>query len=211
MNQPNTFSTTIQGILHKMKMIQATSSNITNANTLGYKRQIPESLSFKSILNEEAMRDLAQGQLKKTGNTFDIAIEGNAYFLVESKDGPMPTRTSRFKLNEKGNLSTLDGEELVVIEKTDKPVSLAKSYDISVNQNGEIFVDNEKYGRIAMHILDNNSVRIHQGFVEGSNVNIMEEMASLLMTFRALEAGEKTLGMEASVDRDLIERYGRNV
>lgn len=209
--KPNTYTITLAGMLHKLKIIQKITDNISNASTIGYKRQYPESVSFKSILNETALHDETQGQLKKTNNLFDLAIEGNAYFLIESKDGLIPTRNGKFKLSEKGELVTLEGNEVIVVEKTEKPISLASSDDIDINEHGEIFVGTERYGRIAMQILDNNPVRVHQGHVEGSNVNLMTEMMSMSMAFRAFEASEKTLGMELSVDKDLIEKYGRNV
>lgn len=213
-NQSPLFGPTIKGMLHKLKMLQAITSNISHTNSIGYQRQIPESIDFKSVLSQtssEAMRDTSQGQLQKTGSKLDLAIEGNAYFLTETKDGITPTRNGRFRLNEKGNLSTLDGDEVVVIEKTEKDISLAKNSDIKVQPNGEIYVGTEKYGRIAMRILDNKPVVLHQGFIEGSNVNLMNEMISLTMTYRAFEASEKALSMEASVDKELIEKYGRNV
>ena len=59
--------------------------------------------------------------------------------------------------------------------------------------------------------MDNKPVKIHQGFIEGSNINLVGEMTSMLLVFRSFEASEKTLGMEASVDKELIEKYGRNV
>lgn len=210
---PNAFGQTVRGMLHKFKMIQAIASNIANASTAGYKREMPESISFQSVLNEAALRDNAPGQFQKTGNPFDLAIEGNAYFLIESKNGPVPTRNGRLNLNEKGKFVNQEGQELVIVEKTDKPISLAlvTEKDIKVNQNGEIFVKGERYGRIAMQVLDNKPVKVHQGLVEGSNVNLMSEMIALSMAFRSFEASEKTLGMEASVDKDLIEKYGRNV
>ena len=210
-NQTNPFGQTVAGMLNKLKMIQVISSNIANAGSVGYQRQIPESISFDSVLNEAAMRDQTPGQLKRTGNKFDLAIEGNAYFLIESKDGPMPTRDGRFRLNEKGELCTHDGKEVIVVEKTDKPLNLDKEENITISKNGEILIGKEKYGRIAMQVLDNRPVKVHQSFVEGANVNIMTEMVSLAMTFRSFEASEKMLGMEASADRDLIEKYGRNV
>ena len=210
-NQPNTYGQTVIGMLHKLKMIQAIAGNISNANTIGYQRHIPESLSFQSVLNETASKDTSTGQLRVTNNQFDLAIEGNAHFLLESKNGPLPTRNGRFQLNEKGEISTLDGQKVIIVEKTDKDITLAKESEIRINQNGEIYVANERYGRIAMQILDNNPVKVHQGYIEGSNVSLMNEMISLAMVFRTLEASEKTLSMEASVDKDLIEKYGRNV
>ena len=211
MTQPNTYSQTVNGMLNKLKMIKAVANNIANAGTSGYKREIPESVNFKSVLNEVTLKDSSQGPLKRTGNQLDIAIEGNAYILVESKDGPVPTRNGNLSFNDKGSLVTQDGQEVIIVEKTDKPISLSKQYDIKINENGEIFAGTERYGRIAMKIMDNKPVRLHQGFVEGSNVNLMSEMVALSLTFRAFEASEKALGMETSVDKELIEKYGRNV
>lgn len=209
--KPTTYTTTIAGLRHKLRMINIITQNVSNVSTISYKRQIPESLSFNSILNDVALHDESEGVFKKTNNNFDLAIEGNAYFLVDSKEGPIPIRNGKFKLNEKGNLVTDDGYDVIVIDKTDKPVSLASTNDIKIDSDGEIFVGTEKYGRIALQILDNKPVRIHQGYVEGSNVDLISEMTALSMTFRSFEASEKTLGMEMSVERDLIEKYGRNV
>lgn len=205
------FGPTVGGMLYKLKMIEAITNNIANSGTNGYKRVMPEALSFKSVLGEAGIHDQTQGPLAKTGNKFDLAIEGNAHFLVEGKNGPEASRLSNFQLNSKGNLSNVLGQELVIVDKTDKDISLAKSDDISINQNGEIFVGTEKYGRIALQILDSKPVRIHQGSVESSNVDMMGEMASLSVMLRSFEASEKALGMEAAIDKELIEKYGRNV
>ena len=210
-NQANSYSQTVNGMLNKLKMLKAVTGNIANATTAGYKREIPESVDFKSVLNDVTLRDQSQGPLRKTGNQLDIAIEGNAYILVESEGGPIPTRNGKLNFNDKGLLVTQDGHEVIIVEKTDKPISLSKQYDIRINENGEIFAGDERYGRIAMKIMDNKPVRLHQGFIEGSNVNLMSEMVALSLTFRSFEASEKALGMEASVDKDLIEKYGRNV
>ncbi len=210
-HEANTYGYTVNGMLNKLKMVKATSSNIANASSLGYKREIPESVDFQSVFNEVTLRDQSQGALKKTSNKLDIAIDGNAYILVESENGLMPTRNGKLGFNENGSLVTQDGHEVVIIEKTEKPISLSKQNDIRINEGGEIFAGGERYGRIAMKIMDNKPVKIYQGFVEGSNVNLISEMTSMLLVFRSFEASEKTLGMEASVDKELIEKYGRNV
>ena len=211
MTQSNSYSQTVNGMLNKMKLVKAVANNIANVGTSGYKREIPESTNFKSVMSDITLRDQSQGPLKRTGNQLDIAIEGNAYILVESESGLVPTRSGRLSFNDKGSLVTKDGQEVIIVEKTDKPISLSKQYDLRINENGEIFAGGERYGRIAMKIMDNKPVRIHQGFVEGSNVNLMSEMVALSLTFRSFEASEKALGMETSVDKDLIEKYGRNV
>ena len=213
-NSPKSLGPTIQGMMHKLKMIQIISNNISNSASIGYQREIPESLDFKSVLssaNEKPLRDTTPPQLQKTNGKLDLAIDGNASFLVESKDGIVTTKNGKFRLDENGEIVTQEGNKVVVVEKTDKPISLATTNDIHIDKNGEIIVGTEKYGRIALKIEDNKPVRVQQGYLASSNVNLMSEMVSLAMAFRSFEASEKALSMEASVDRDLIEKYGRNV
>lgn len=210
--RPSTFDTTLQGMIHKLKMIEIITKNVNSANAIGYKRQIPESLDFKEILTEVALHDNSQGDLKNTSQIFDLAIEGNASFLIDSPNGLIETRSGNFKLNEKGEIVTQDSNPVVILDKPDKKeFNLADTTDIKINQKGEIYVDGDFYGRIALRIKDNKPVTLHQGFIENSNVDLGGEMTALTFIFRSFEASEKTLGMEASVDRDLIEKYGRNV
>ena len=211
MSNQNGLETTVKGLLNKVKILQSISHNISNVNTAGFKREIPETINFQSILNDVALRDDSQGPLKRTGNELDLAINGNAFFLAESKYGPIPTKNGSFKLNEKGLLSTQDGKEVVIIEKTDKPISLAQSKKIKISNTGEIFADGERYGRLAMKIMDSKPVKVVQGHLEGSNVDLANEMVSFSFAFRSFEASEKVLGMEMAADKELIEKYGRNV
>ncbi len=209
--QSNSFGPTVDGIKQKLKMIEIVTRNIANVGTAGYKREIPESATFKSVMDEVTVKEQDQGPINKTGNMFDLAIEGNASFLVEGKNGPEPSRLGKFDVNSNGKIVNHLGQELIIVERTDKEIDLSKSRDIHITKEGEIQVGKEKYGRIALQILDSKPVKIHQGAIEGSNVNLMTEMASLSMIFRSFETSQQVLGMEASVDKDLIEKYGRNV
>ena len=206
----NTYGRTIDGMFKKMEMFEAITKNIANANSVAYKRRIPESVNFKSVLGDMA-RDNSQGQLKETQKAFDLAIEGDAFFMVEAKTGITTTRNGRFELNKEGDLVTLEGEKVVIVEKSENPLNLRDHTNIEIDDQGIISIDGERYGRIALSIQNNKPVRVHQGYIETSNVNIINEMSSLTMAFRSIEASEKVLGMEASVDKELVEKYGRNV
>ena len=206
----NTYTRTIDGMLKKLEIFEAITKNIANANSVAYKRRLPESVNFKSVLGDVA-RDNSQGQLKETRKAFDLAIEGDAFFMIETKSGISTTRNGRFQLNKEGELVTLDGEKIVIVEKSKNALNLRDYTDIQIDEQGVISIDGERYGRIALSIQNNKPVRVHQGYIETSNVNIINEMSSLTMVFRSIEASEKVLGMEASVDKDLMEKYGRNV
>lgn len=207
----NPYSRTVTGLISKLKIFQALSENIANANTVGYKKQIPGTQNFQDVLQNIVVKDESQGSLQRTGKAFDLAIEGNAFFKVDTGHGLTTTRNGRFNLNKDGEIISQEGHKLIIVEKIDKAINLALEKEITIDKQGVIHADGEKYGRIALELQDNNPVKIHQGFIEGSNVNLVTEMSVLTMAFRSLEASEKLLGMEASVDRDLIEKYGRNV
>lgn len=213
MSNVNGFGASENGLFQKLEMLKIIGDNIANASTIGYKRRIPESATFKEILGDAVLTDNRTGALKKTNSHFDLAIEGNAEFLIETKEGLKHTRNGQFHLNEKGKLVTITGDEVVIVEQSDKLKDLvtAKEKDIKINQIGEIFIGTERLGRIAMKLEDSNPVKVHQGFVETSNINLVNEMITLSQVYRSVEASEKTFGMESSVDKELIEKYGRNV
>lgn len=207
----NPYSKTVSGLISKIKIFQTLSENIANVSTVGYKRKIPGTQSFDNVLKNLVLKDDSQGSMQKTGKVFDIAIEGNALFKLDTGNGLTTTRNGRFNLNKDGDLVSQEGHKLVIIEKTDKEINLAIEREIKIDKQGVIFADGKRYGRIALELQDNNPVKVHQGYIEGSNVNLVTEMAAITMAFRSIEASEKLLGMEASADRDLIEKYGRNV
>lgn len=202
--------TILKSLNNKFDMYKAISENIANANTTGYKRQIPEYLTFKAVL-DDSTKDHSQGKIQKTNKSFDLAIDGNAAFMVETAKGLDYTRNGRLGLDSNGDIVSQEGHKVVIAEKTDKDINLAKETDIKVNEDGEIIINGEFYGRIAMKRFDDNPIKIHQGHIEGSNVNLMTEMVSLQQMYRSIESTEKILGMEISIDKELIEKYGRNV
>jgi flagellar basal-body rod protein FlgF len=53
-----------------------------------------EKLSFVQDL--ATARDVSEGPIKKTDNTFDLAISGDGYFSIESPNGERYTRHGRF-------------------------------------------------------------------------------------------------------------------
>src|SRR5688572_14196019 len=82
-----------------------TANNIANANTTGYQAQkIVFSEYLKQDINNGERNDMsltsdakywrntAQGGMQVTGRPFDVAINGNGFFMVET---PLGTRYTR--------------------------------------------------------------------------------------------------------------------
>lgn len=102
------------------------SNNLANAGTVGYKSertffqvfnkaaQSPRRLSQTRDVNDGTVLaqrglDMSQGATKHTGHNLDVAIEGDAFFLVRTPQGPRATRDGRFKLGKGGELQAQDG------------------------------------------------------------------------------------------------------
>lgn len=124
------------GMLALMDMNDNIANNLSNVNTVGYKKG---SLRFKDIMESavysqegsilrndtsrylgdlsvgsrslEYIHDFSQGALDKTGNTYDLAIEGDGFFKIQNIDGSISyTRNGSFIVNNDDYLVTKQGE-----------------------------------------------------------------------------------------------------
>lgn len=173
--------TAANGMQALINQNDSTANNVANVNTVGYKKQ---SLVFQDIYDYNVIQkssqtgdyssmgdlsmgsqvqkltyDFSQGILDKTGNTFDVALEGDGFFKVQSaKDGTASyTRNGSFVLNSTGNLVTKDGD--YVLDNKSKPIKINTNgvvmrsiNDITINEDGRIELTNDQT-RIQMQTL----------------------------------------------------------
>lgn len=99
--------------------------NISNAKSIGYKKG---QATFVETLNGEITRyesrDFSQGPLRKTGDLFDLALDGPGFFEVEMPNGQRAyTRAGRFGLTSEGELVTDEGYRVIPeVEPIGKPI-----------------------------------------------------------------------------------------
>ena len=108
------------GLLREMDVI---AQNIANANTTGYRAEgliFAEhvvgtdggpSISFAHATGRETR--FAQGGMEQTGGTFDLAIQGEGYFLVDIAGAPHLTRAGAFVTGPDGGLRTPEGHAVL--------------------------------------------------------------------------------------------------
>lgn len=157
------------------------------------------------------------GTLKETGNNLDVAIQGNGFFEVKDKSGQTYyTRDGSFTVTD-GFLSTKSGLKTSIAipaNATDINIKTDGTVWGTVNkENKQIgsltmvsFLNPSGLGRVATNTFkesnssgdktygkagDKNVGSIAVGFIEKSNVNIVEEMTSILMAQRAFEMASK--------------------
>lgn len=61
------------------------------------------------VETNELFTEMEQGSLKETGSDFDLALEGEGFFCIETPDGERYTRNGAFVLGKEGYLETKDG------------------------------------------------------------------------------------------------------
>lgn len=168
--------------------------------------------------------DFSGAPLVETGAKLDCAIEGSGFFVVSSKNGLLYTRNGQFAINEQKRLVTQNGH--VVMGRGGEIIIAGK--DIIIEEDGSIFsegilVDTLKIvdfqdGTVLRNFgmslfvkekgdaeeipMEKSSVK--QGFIETSNVNLMEEMINLINCLRAYEACNKAKTYIGDADSRLM-------
>lgn len=211
------------GLMREMRVV---ANNIANASTSGFRQegvifseyvQSMDGASSVSMGQGNVRRTIYdQGTLTQTGGTFDFAIEGEGFFLIETPQGERLTRAGSFSPNADGDLVTQDG--LRVLDPGGAPVFIPPGADdISVSSDGTISTGGNPIGQMGLvrpsdpqELERQNGVmfrvdggfepvengRILQRFIEGSNVNSILQITRMIEVQRAYELGASFLEAE---------------
>ena len=198
-----------------IEQVDNTSNNIANVNTTGFKKILIKEMSQKLTDNkgdagelfvyprfEDSPVMLQQGSLKQTERSLDLAITGKGFFTIETQNGEMLTRNGHFRLDSKGYLVDFNGN--YVLDENNKRIQLDPKKRIDIADNGTIYQEGKKLAKLG--IKDTQAVRavgdtyytgngrliqadfkIHQGYLESSNVNPVKEMVELINAQRRFE------------------------
>lgn len=165
------FESAANGMQSLINQNDSTANNVANVNTTGYKKQ---NLIFQNIYDSSVVQktspmgefssvgelsvgskvqkltyDFSQGVLSKTENPFDLAIEGDGFFKIQSaNDGSVSyTRNGSFTMNNNGELVTKDGD--YVLDETGKKIKINTNgvvmhslNDIIINEDGKVQLNN---------------------------------------------------------------------
>ncbi|NLX19580.1 MAG: flagellar basal-body rod protein FlgF [Desulfobulbus sp.] len=166
--------------------------------------------------------DFSQGGLRTTGRPMDVAIDGAGFFKIMKDNTTLYTRSGSFVLDSNGLVKTADG--YTVIGNDDAPLQLdtTTGKDIAIGESGEIAVNGTLSGNrlVVFNVPDPKALvklngnlyrldtgegqpmqeyRVVQGCLETSNVNMMEEMTSMIAAQRLFEAHTKAIESFAKI------------
>ena len=164
-----------------------------------------------------------QGNLQQTGNSLDLAINGAGFFQIQLADGTLAyTRDGAFQTNSEGTVVTANGEVLqpqITVPAGTVSLTIAKDGTVSATDStstvttlGQIqlsnFINPAGLQSIGDNLLlettssgtattsnanANGMGSMQQGFVETSNVNVVEELISMITAQRAYEINSKAI------------------
>ena len=164
----------------------------------------------------------SQGDYQNTSNPLDMAIEGEGFFQVQVGDEVAYTRAGAFKLNQDGTVVSANGyvlqPEFTVPAET-KHISITEGGTITaLDANGEelatadiplytfinpagleargknLYTPTEASGEaVEGEPGVDNTGTIAQGFLEMSNVEVVEEMVGMIVGQRAYEMNSKAI------------------
>lgn len=163
-----------------------------------------------------------QGSLTTTNNALDLAIEGAGYFQIQMPDGRTGyTRAGDFNLSAEGTIVTTDGMPLqpqIQIPEGATAISIGADGTLSAQVAGtstelgkiEIarFVNPAGLQSIGNNLLVESGASgapqvgaageegrgsLRSGSLEGSNVNVVEELVDMIETQRAYEVNSKMI------------------
>jgi len=241
--------TAATGMQAQQLTLDVVANNLANVQTAGFKRSrvdfqdlVYETLQAPGAASAQGQeipsgfqvghgsravatqRLFIKGDLQQTGNTLDLAIEGEGFFQIQQPNGDLAyTRSGAFKKDSQGRLVTSDGftvDPEISIPENALTITVGVDGIISVTVPGQaqpqqvgtlqlarfinpagllsqgrnLFIPTQASGDPTTGTPGQDGFgTLLQGFVEGSNVNVVEEMIGLITSQRAYEINSRAI------------------
>jgi len=213
-NMANATSTGFKTELHKLRAVQ-----VQNA-------QMP---TRAFVVDASVSDDFSTGPLQHTNRPLDMAVQGKGWFAVQMPDGSEGyTRNGNFEINANGILQTRTGLPVI---GSGGPVTLPPDVEVAIGTDGTISTVPRTGARNSTSTVDqlklvnppeadlvrggdgyfrlaggnpapaDPAVRVASGYLEGSNVNVVEQMVSMISLARQYEMQTKMLSTAQEMDR----------
>ncbi len=112
-------STELTGVQAAQTYIDTLSNNIANVDTTGFKMSNVDFASLyangtvntpgEGVTVGSLAQSFTEGVVNQTGNPFDLTINGNGFFELQTSGGIVYSRDGSFQVDQNGNLATAGG------------------------------------------------------------------------------------------------------
>lgn len=190
-------NTGLNAMEQKMNTI---SNNLANVNTEGFKQ---EKISFKPFLKEingavpaAITVDFSDGSQKETGREYDFAINGDAFFTVNTAQGDRYIRSGSFGCDASGYLTDknsnriagVSGDVKMVDGKPDQKFSL-----VTIKNKEYLTRAADGYMASAQAGVSPADSEVSQGKLENSNVDLIYNLSEMISMSRIYSLNSKML------------------
>jgi flagellar basal-body rod protein FlgF len=222
------------------KRLNTIADNVANASTVGFRATGVKFEDVVSGIDDKALSFVTSGDtyisntngpMRETGNPFDFAIKGDAWFGIETPGGTVMTRDGRFTMTENGELMTIEGYP--VLDAGGAPIQLdPRNGPPRAGADGSLRQGEQLVGALGLFsfdpgpnfvrfgnsgivpsgepepVVDRIDAGVVQGFLEESNVNPVLEITRLIMVQRAFENGAAMIRDTESSYDEAIKTLG---
>lgn len=248
----------LSGAVAQQRSLDVVANNVANANTVGFRADriafeqalmqqrgggnVPPDVRnrgeespnnpLRFVSAERLQTDFSSGVMRQTGNSLDMAIQGEGFFSVRTPSGERFTRAGDFLRDTEGVLRNQNGFEVLSVD--DQPIRIpATARNVEVSREGVVLADNVALGRLKISTFQSpedlrkegntlfvgnaqnatrSSAEIVQGYVETANVNAVSGLNELISVSRLFDTFQKVIQGFKDLDnraaRDLGSRNG---
>jgi flagellar basal-body rod protein FlgF len=217
------------GLVARTQALDTAAANLANAQTPGYRAereffrsvllgpdaldsQLGKTVNNYGLLGGDRL-SMAQGALDQTGNPFDLAIEGQGFFMVQTSAGTRYTRDGSFHRSQSGQLVTKANEP--VLDNAGKPIQIPPG-EVSVGADGAVSVSGGVVAQVGVYTFSagteltaeganryaapsgkvpvlSKEAAVHQGVIETANQDVVQGSLNLIMMQRQAEMMQRAL------------------
>jgi flagellar basal-body rod protein FlgF len=250
--------TAAAGMLATTMATDVLASNLANVNTVGFKGDKLNFQTFQEMMLQRVTMDgqqnvgsimtgsqvyqtfvnQAPGTLRSTGNTFDVALEGDGYFTVKApgSNEMLYTRAGNFTVDSQGFITTINGARVqgklgdIQVNLDDSPFKFSSSGELSAK--GRVidqlditrFTNNQSLLKVSDNTYQTTPASrkippagnfgalgysVRQGALEESNVNPVAELVSNIQGMRLYEALQKNIHLSNETLEKAVNEVGR--
>jgi flagellar basal-body rod protein FlgF len=181
------------------------------------------------VVDASVQDDLSTGPLQHTNRPFDVAVQGKGWFAVQMPDGTEGyTRNGNFEVSANGILQTRGG---LPVMGSGGPITVPPDVEVAIGVDGTVSTVARTGARNSTSAVDqlklvnppeadlrrgpdgffrlaaggaapaDPAVKVAAGYLEGSNVNVVEQMVSMISLARQYEMQTRMLSTAQEMDR----------
>ena len=176
----------------------------------------------------QMVTEFTQGAMDVTDIDFNLAIEGDGFFTVQTPGGVRYTRGGNFSMDPDGNLVTIQGHQVLGITG---PLNV-QGGKLKVQQNGDVYVDDIIIGSLQISdfdkpyelnkVTDNlyiprggpgarpaENFTVKQGMLEKANAHPIDQLVSMIELQRSFEFGQRAISLQDETLHQAVTQIAR--